>query len=136
MSLLPFILISVNPFAKRKSEQNRLILQDDIILFLMWLQHICNSTFPLCHLLRESCLLDVQCQCLYLFIIVLVLLNWSFPFFMSAPMCSRSWLMLMINISNGSLLSPDTAALITALYSVVYVFRKPTFRYLLLMRLF
>ena len=29
----------------------------------------CNSTFPLCHLLREACLLDVQCQCLHLFII-------------------------------------------------------------------
>ena len=37
---------------------------------------------------------------------------------------------------NGSLHSPDTAALKTALYSVVYVFRKPTFRYLLFMRLF
>ena len=72
----------------------------------------CNSTFPLCHLLRESCLLDVQCQCLHLFIIVLVRLNWSFLFFMSAPMCSPSWLMLMINICNGSLHSPDTAALI------------------------
>ena len=44
-SLLPFILISVNPFAKRKSEQNRLILQDDIILFLMWLQHIATPLF-------------------------------------------------------------------------------------------
>ena len=41
----------------------------------------CNSTFPLCHLLRESCLLDVQCQCLHLFVIVLVRLNWSFLFF-------------------------------------------------------
>ena len=96
----------------------------------------CNSTFPLCHLLREACLLNVQCQCLHLFIIVLVRLNWSFPFFMSASMCSPSWLMLMINICNGSLHSPDTVALITALYSVVYVFRKPTFRYLLFMRLF
>ena len=44
-SLLPFILISVNPFAKRKSEQNRLILQDDIILFLIWLQHIATPLF-------------------------------------------------------------------------------------------
>lgn len=42
---LPFILISVNPSAKRKSEQNRLILQDDIILFLMWLQHIATPLF-------------------------------------------------------------------------------------------
>ena len=31
--------------------------------------------------------------------------------------------MLMISICNGSLHSPDTAALITALRSVVYVFR-------------
>ena len=37
--------ISVNPFAKHKSEQNRLILQDDIILFLMWLQHIATPLF-------------------------------------------------------------------------------------------
>ena len=44
-SPLPFILISVNPFAKRKSEQNRLILQDDIILFLIWLQHIATPLF-------------------------------------------------------------------------------------------
>ena len=44
-SPLPFIIISVNPFAKRKSEQNRLILQDDIILFLIWLQHIATPLF-------------------------------------------------------------------------------------------
>lgn len=96
----------------------------------------CNSTFPRRYLFCESYLLDVQCQCLHLFIIVLVRLNWSFPFFMSAPMCSTSWLMLMINICNGSLHSSGTAALITALRSIVYVFRKPTFRYLLFMRLF
>lgn len=32
-SPLPFILISVNPFAKRKSEQNRLILQMTLFSF-------------------------------------------------------------------------------------------------------
>lgn len=52
-SLLPFILISVNPFAKRKSEQNRLILLDEIILFFNVAAAYCNSTFPLCHLLRN-----------------------------------------------------------------------------------
>lgn len=44
-SLLPFILISVNPFAKRKSVQNRLILLDDILLFLMRLQLIATPLF-------------------------------------------------------------------------------------------
>lgn len=102
----------------------------------MWLQHIATPLFhyATCYV-NHTCSM-CKCQCLHLFIIVLVRLNWSFPFFMSAPMCSPSWLMLMINICNGSLHSPDTAALITALYSVVYVFRKPTFRYLLFMRLF
>ena len=134
-SLLPFILISVNPFAKRKSEQNRLILLDDILLFLMWLQLIAT---PLFHYATCYVIMIARCtmSMLNLFIIVLVRLNWSFPFFMSVPMYSTSWLMLMINICNGSLHSPDTAALKTALYSVVYVFRKPTFRYLLFMRLF
>ena len=44
-SPLPFILISVNPFAKRKSVQNRLTLLDDILLFLMWLQLIATPLF-------------------------------------------------------------------------------------------
>ena len=44
-SPLPFILISVNPLAKRKSVQNRLILLDDILLFLMRLQLIATPLF-------------------------------------------------------------------------------------------
>lgn len=104
----------------------------------MWLQHIATPLFhyATCYVKHACSMCNANAYIYSLFIIVLVRPNWSFPFFMSASMCSPSWLMLMINICNGSLHSPDTAALIIALYSVVYVFRKPTFRYLLFMRLF
>lgn len=54
--LFLLILISVNPLAKRKSVQNRLILLNDILLFLMRLQLIAT---PLIH--DATCFVNHTC---------------------------------------------------------------------------
>ena len=108
-SPLPFILISVNPFAKRKSVQNRLILLDDILLFLMRLQLIATPLFhdATCFVNHAYSMCNVNAKSIHYCTCTSQL---EFPLFH----VSTNVLYVMTHVDdkylNGSLHSPDTAA--------------------------